>query len=439
MPISNKKKIEGKLIVVLPLAFMFKAKHMGISPSLVSCQTKSYACPKHSRPEEMSDAECECSEISEQKLWTMSETVQTEPGDTSTAVPQLLASKELQQYSEDATTFTLAEKLEPQPEDACKSSLTVKNLGPKLTVIDQKLEFGSEDTCSGPSKEYYLLGSGLIQDDNEPSTFTIDETSQPLSADAAKNSLTEDLKLPCQDASKSSQIGESPCPQQSMSGRTLEFSSDIVFCEPSLERTKDCCDSVKGELVEISMTLSSCTATGHLESPPVLLSKSSPSKYLGPASDNLVDIPAAEKLPPPHDEVDKHWNLEQSETLSKGAVSNSSWVGQRVKTAAKPSRKNYILRSLVGSGRVLRSRSQEKSKAPDLSAKLANISSKIEKTRKNKKKRQGKIIESDEYSRIRKRLRYLLTRMSYEQTLITAYCAEGWKGLRCVLSQIFDF
>jgi hypothetical protein len=40
---------------------------------------------------------------------------------------------------------------------------------------------------------------------------------------------------------------------------------------------------------------------------------------------------------------------------------------------------------------------------------------------------------ADEYSKIRAHLRYLLNRMSYEQSLITAYSGEGWKGLRCVL------
>ncbi|KAJ9159462.1 hypothetical protein P3X46_024969 [Hevea brasiliensis] len=405
-------------------AFMFKSELMGVSPSQISCHTKSYSCPKHSRPGETPeyDVECKCTEISEQRHWITSETVQIEPGDTITVVSQCGTSEALQQSSEDATKNTLAENLDPPSEDARKSGLTDKSLGPKLTAIDQKLEFGSEDTRSGPSKEQYSLSSGIIQDQNALSTFTIDETLQRLCADAAKNSLAKDLELPCEEASKSSQIVKSPCPKQSTYERTLEFSSDIACCEPSLEKRKACCDIVKGELVEISTTLSSCTATGHLEPPPVLVT------YLGLASDSEINIPD-EKLRPPHDEVDKHSNLERSETPSKDAVSNSSQVGQRVKTTAKSSRKKYILRSLVRSDRVLRSRSQEKSKSPDSSANLANVSSKIEKTTTNKKKRQGKIIEADEYSKIRKHLRYLLNRMSYEQSLITAYSAEGWKGL----------
>ncbi|KAF2320993.1 hypothetical protein GH714_032497 [Hevea brasiliensis] len=215
----------------------------------------------------------------------MSETVQIEPGDTITVASQCGTSEALQQSSEDATKNTLAENLDPPSEDARKSGLTDKSLGPKLTAIDQKLEFGSEDTRSGPSKEQYSLSSGIIQDQNALSTFTIDETLQRLCADAAKNSLAKDLELPCEEASKSSQIVKSPCPKQSTYERTLEFSSDIACCEPSLEKRKACCDIVKGELVEISTTLSSCTATGHLEPPPVLVT------YLGLASDSEINIP----------------------------------------------------------------------------------------------------------------------------------------------------
>ncbi|KAJ9175202.1 hypothetical protein P3X46_013780 [Hevea brasiliensis] len=408
---------------------MFKAKRMGISPSQVSCHTKSYSCPKQSTSEETPEygAECKHTEISEQKHQIMSETVQTEPGDTNTVVSQSGASEALQQSSDDAMKNSLTENLEAPSEDACKSSLTDKSLGPKPTAIDQKLEFVSEDTCNGPSKEQYSLGSGIIQNHNALSTITVNENLQLLSEDAAKNSLTNDLELPHEDARESSQVGKSPCPHQSMPEQTLEFSSDSACCEPSVERRKACLDIVKGELLKISTPLSSCTATRHFEPPPALVAKSS-IICLGLPRVSEINVPATEKLRPSHDDMDKHSNLEQSETPSKDTVSNSSRVGWRVKRTAK-SRKKYILRSLVRSDRVLQSRSQEKPKASDSSANLANVSSKKEKTRQKKKKRQGMRIEADEYSKIRKHLRYLLNRMSYEQSLIAAYSAEGWKGL----------
>ncbi|XP_050209820.1 homeobox protein HAT3.1 [Mercurialis annua] len=110
---------------------------------------------------------------------------------------------------------------------------------------------------------------------------------------------------------------------------------------------------------------------------------------------------------------DKHWN--QVETPSQDAIVKS--------------RKNNSKRSLTQSDRLLRSRSQEKPKAPESCADQHNVSSNLEKTRKKKKKKRGEKIEPDEYSRIRKHLRYLLNRINYEQSLITAYSAEGWKGL----------
>jgi hypothetical protein len=39
---------------------------------------------------------------------------------------------------------------------------------------------------------------------------------------------------------------------------------------------------------------------------------------------------------------------------------------------------------------------------------------------------------TDEFSQIRKRVRYILNRMNYEQSLIQAYASEGWKNQRFV-------
>ena len=42
------------------------------------------------------------------------------------------------------------------------------------------------------------------------------------------------------------------------------------------------------------------------------------------------------------------------------------------------------------------------------------------------------VREDDEYTRIKKKLRYFLNRIRYEQSLIDAYSLEGWKGSRFV-------
>ncbi|KAF2295725.1 hypothetical protein GH714_033739 [Hevea brasiliensis] len=217
---------------------MFKAKRMGISPSQVSCHTKSYSCPKQSTSEETPEygAECKHTEISEQKHQIMSETVQTEPGDTNTVVSQSGASEALQQSSDDAMKNSLTENLEAPSEDACKSSLTDKSLGPKPTAIDQKLEFG-----------------GIVR------------------------------------------------------------------------KTKGLFGHCKRELLKISAPLSSCTATGHFEPPPALVAKSS-IICLGLPRVSEINVPATKKLRPSHDDMDKHSNLEQSETPSKDTVSNSSRI-----------------------------------------------------------------------------------------------------------------
>ncbi|XP_043713167.1 homeobox protein HAT3.1 isoform X2 [Telopea speciosissima] len=89
-------------------------------------------------------------------------------------------------------------------------------------------------------------------------------------------------------------------------------------------------------------------------------------------------------------------------------------------------KRTFVLRSC--SARVLRSRPYGASKAPDHPV-LADKSVNVTAGRKKKEKREKTSRKlNDEFSRIRKRLRYLLSRMSYEQSLIDAYSGEGWKG-----------
>ncbi|KDP44446.1 hypothetical protein JCGZ_16279 [Jatropha curcas] len=397
---------------------------MGVSPSQVNRHTKSYSCSKQSVPEETSDYG-----ISEQKHNIRSETVQREPVPISTIVSPVGASEALKLSSEDDIKITHTENSDPQSKGACKSSLTDKSSGLKLTAVDQKLEFGSEDTHgelgvvgehSGPAKGKSSLGSGVVKEDNALLTFSANEALQLLPAHIAKNSLTMGLELPCEDAINR-------CHQLSTSEQKVEFASDDATCDPLEESKVPASDLLRDELVEINNELSCCTATRHLGTQ--LTTKSSPLEHLGMPSDSEINTCATEKLEPPHDNMDNHLNLQQSDTPSKDVSINSSRVGVRVKRTAKSTRKKYVLRSLRRSDRVRQSRSQEKPKGPDPNADMANASSNIEKTRKKRKKRQRKSVEGDEYSRIRKHLRYLLNRISYEQSLITAYSAEGWKGL----------
>ncbi|XP_042507989.1 homeobox protein HOX1A-like isoform X2 [Macadamia integrifolia] len=91
-------------------------------------------------------------------------------------------------------------------------------------------------------------------------------------------------------------------------------------------------------------------------------------------------------------------------------------------------KRTYLLRSSIGSARVLRSRSCGASKAPvHPVAADRSVNATAERKKKRKKKITSKKVD-DEFSKKRKRLRYLLTRMSFEQSLIDAYSGEGWKG-----------
>ncbi|KAL8156166.1 pathogenesis-related homeodomain protein isoform X2 [Apium graveolens] len=96
-----------------------------------------------------------------------------------------------------------------------------------------------------------------------------------------------------------------------------------------------------------------------------------------------------------------------------------------VKVLTEKRKKNKQLP--VNSSRSLRSRSQEKSKVPD----TTNIVMEESADKEKKKKKRKKLLEKnkgDEFSRIRKHLRYLLQRIQYEKSFIDAYSGEGWKG-----------
>ncbi|EEF34865.1 homeobox protein HAT3.1 [Ricinus communis] len=261
-------------------------------------------------------------------------------------------------------------------------------------------------------------------------TSTVATQSQLSSEGVNKGSLTENLVPTSEEACKSSLIDTSTSPKTAIDQK-LGFVSDDTHIKCGTVSVHNGQSKRNGSLgsgivqhdsaistFAVNETLhplhqdASKSALGHMEPPP----------------NNEMKVPASEKLGPPHDAEDKHWNGTQSEILSKDAVSNSSRLGRRVKTTAK-SRKKYMLRCLRRSDRVMQYRSQEKPKAPESSTNLPNVSSNVEKTRKKKKKRERKSVEADEYSIIRKNLRYLLNRIGYEQSLITAYSAEGWKGL----------
>ncbi|KAL2460302.1 Homeobox protein HAT3.1 [Abeliophyllum distichum] len=90
--------------------------------------------------------------------------------------------------------------------------------------------------------------------------------------------------------------------------------------------------------------------------------------------------------------------------------------------------KRSMSKSSANSQWVLRSKSQEKPKASDPKDTAGEDNVNGERKRRGRKKKQMEKGPVNEFSRTRTHLRYLLHRIRYEQNLIDAYSAEGWKG-----------
>ncbi|KAF5196320.1 hypothetical protein FRX31_014094 [Thalictrum thalictroides] len=99
--------------------------------------------------------------------------------------------------------------------------------------------------------------------------------------------------------------------------------------------------------------------------------------------------------------------------------------------SSRPRKRKSAMESSLKTPRVLRPRVNGLCKPPEQSGSSANVSAEREKRRK-KRKRTRELLDN-EYSKTRKRLRYLLTRMGYEHNFIDAYSGEGWKGQRLAI------
>ncbi|KAH9314291.1 hypothetical protein KI387_022918, partial [Taxus chinensis] len=133
------------------------------------------------------------------------------------------------------------------------------------------------------------------------------------------------------------------------------------------------------------------------------------------------DSKAAAKIENNHSEsedpeVQKNVNRKSSRSATKARKSKRS-VG-----------KKYVLRSLSNGNRILRPRSNKNEKIPPKSEShsLENSAEKSKERRKKHKKETR--VQHDELSRIRKRVKYFLLRIGFEQNMIDAYSSEGWKG-----------
>ncbi|XP_077224912.1 homeodomain-like protein with RING/FYVE/PHD-type zinc finger domain-containing protein [Tasmannia lanceolata] len=90
--------------------------------------------------------------------------------------------------------------------------------------------------------------------------------------------------------------------------------------------------------------------------------------------------------------------------------------------------RKYTLRSSLDGVRVLRSRSSKTTHDTPVNTNTNSVLLSNERREKRKKRKETNRAVKDEFSRIKKRFKYLLNRMTYEQSLIDAYSGEGWKG-----------
>ncbi|CAN6359454.1 unnamed protein product [Urochloa humidicola] len=116
-------------------------------------------------------------------------------------------------------------------------------------------------------------------------------------------------------------------------------------------------------------------------------------------------------------------------------VQNTMGIRKNYKRAANRGKKGsqgltgkaYTLRSSDNNVRMLRSTSSSKTPPTEHVQTPVQPAAKRRKRGRPSKKTSNE-NSTDEFSQIRKRVRYILNRMNYEQSLIEAYASEGWKN-----------
>jgi len=139
-------------------------------------------------------------------------------------------------------------------------------------------------------------------------------------------------------------------------------------------------------------------------------------------------------------EAVEHHVMSPSQTMQ-----NTMGIRKNYKRAANRGKKGfqeltgqtYTLRSSGNNVRMLRSTSSSKTTPTEHAQAPVQPAAK---RRKRGRPTNSNKSSTDEFSQIRKRVRYILNRMNYEQSLIEAYASEGWKNQRFVtLNCYFEF
>ncbi|RCV16915.1 hypothetical protein SETIT_3G176600v2 [Setaria italica] len=118
-------------------------------------------------------------------------------------------------------------------------------------------------------------------------------------------------------------------------------------------------------------------------------------------------------------------------------VQNNMGIRKNYKRAANRGKKGsqgltdkaYTLRSSDNNVRVLRGTSSSKTTSTEhVQTPVQPAAKRRKRGRPSNKSLSSNKSSTDEFSQIRKRVRYILNRMNYEQSLIEAYASEGWKN-----------
>ncbi|KAI4295722.1 hypothetical protein L6164_035738 [Bauhinia variegata] len=307
----------------------------------------------------------------------------------------------------------------------------------------------SEKICQPPSLD---VQNDPVDSKPGESTFLQQCTVEPVSGNLSSDISEKICQPPSQDVQHEpveNELGEVLCLQKC----TTELISDSLSSDKSEKICQPPCQDVQNETVENDPMEGSCLQQSTIEPVCGSLSNGQSEKICQPplqdvqnepvgksdtaasfhAKDQMQSAPEQvnsgnEQLVPPSGDVVNNTSSECLDAKSKRATHIR--LGRKDKKTPKSLKKKYMLRSLGGSDRALRSRSQEKPKAPEPNSSLVNADISRENKRRGRKKKKTRREEgmSDEFSRIRTRLRYLLNRVSYEQSLIDAYSGEGWKG-----------
>ncbi|KAL6525948.1 hypothetical protein OROHE_015472 [Orobanche hederae] len=141
----------------------------------------------------------------------------------------------------------------------------------------------------------------------------------------------------------------------------------------------------------------------------------------GTSPENISTVPRT-LLVNPGDEKLKSLQVDAKNAC--GHLKNEDRGSSRLSGSRKAKSKGPITSSWL-----LRSKCQEKPKAPEPNNNVEEATVSEEKKRRGRKKQQQhKKDNVNEFSKTKSHLKYLLHRIKYEQSLIDAYSGEGWKG-----------